>query len=79
MQLVMWVIVGILTGAAAIVLIPILVVGTWYVVMTVILGLVDGIVWLLDQQWKRRTCPQVNTRMPPNTVDVANGKVVSTG
>jgi len=78
-QLVMWVIVGILTGAAAIVLIPILVVGTWYVVMTVILGLVDGIVWLLDQQWKRRTCPQVSTRMPPNTVDVANGKVVSTG
>ena len=79
MQLVMWIIVGILMGAAAIALIPVLVVGTWYVVMTVTLGLVDGIVWLLDQQWKRRTCPQVSTRMPPHTLDVTNGKVVSTG
>ena len=79
MQLVMWIIVGILAGAAAIVMIPVLVVGTWYVVMTVTLGLVDGIVWLLDQRWKHRTCPQVSTGMPQNAVDVAHGKVLSTG
>ena len=75
----MWIMVGILGGAAAIVLIPVLVLGTWYVVMTVTLGLVDGIVWLLDQRWKPRTRPLVSTCMPPKAVDVATGKVVPTG
>ena len=36
-----------------IVLVPVLVVGTWFVVMTVILGLADGILWVLDQGWKK--------------------------
>ena len=30
-----------------------LVVGTWFVVLTVILGLADGTIWLLDQGWKK--------------------------
>jgi hypothetical protein len=49
-ELVMWIVVGIVAG---IVLVPVLVVGTWFVVMTVILGLADGIIWLLDQGWKK--------------------------
>ncbi len=50
MELVMWIVVGIV---ACIVLVPVLVVGTWFVVLTVILGLADGTIWLLDQGWKK--------------------------
>jgi hypothetical protein len=49
-ELVMWIVVGIVAG---IVLVPVLVVGTWFVVLTVILGLADGTIWLLDQGWKK--------------------------
>ena len=44
----MWLVVGIVAGLGFIVLVPVLVVGTW-VVMTVILGLADRTIWLLDQ------------------------------
>lgn len=73
----MWIMVGILAGLASIVLIPVLVIGTWYVVMTVTLGLVDGIVWLLDQRWKHPTRLLVSKRMPLEAG--ASGKVVLTG
>lgn len=53
MELVMWIVVGIVAGLGCIVLVPVLVVGTWFVVMTVILGLADGTIWLLDQGWKK--------------------------
>lgn len=53
MELVMWILVGILASAVFIVLVPVLVLGTWFVVMTVILGLADGAIWLLDQGWKK--------------------------
>jgi hypothetical protein len=79
MELVMWIMVAILAGAASIVLIPVLVLGTWYVVMTVTLGLVDGIVWLLDQRWKPRIRSSFATSVPPKAIDVDNGKVLSTG
>jgi hypothetical protein len=79
MELVMWIMVGILAGAASIVLIPVLVLGTWYVVMTVTLGLVDGIVWLLDQRWKPRMRSPFATGMPPKAIDVEHRKVLSTG
>jgi hypothetical protein len=49
----MWMAVGIAVVLGFIVLVPVLVVGTWFVVMTVILGLADGILWLLDQRWKK--------------------------
>jgi hypothetical protein len=48
----MWIVVGIVAGLGFIVLVPVLVVGTWFVVLTVILGLADGTIWLLDQGWK---------------------------
>ena len=54
MELVMWIVVGIVAGLGCIVLAPVLVVGTWFVVLTVILGLADGTIWLLDQGWKRK-------------------------
>ena len=54
MELVMWIVVGIVAGLGCIVLVPVLVVGTWFVVMTVILGLADGTIWLLDQGWKKK-------------------------
>jgi len=50
----MWIVVGIIAGLGCIVLAPVLVVGTWFVVMTVILGLADGTIWLLDQGWKKK-------------------------
>jgi len=78
-ELVMWIMVGILAGLASIVLIPVLVIGTWYVVMTVTMGLVDGIVWLLDQRWKHPTRTLASKRMPSEVVDVARGNVVMTG
>jgi hypothetical protein len=49
----MWIVVGIVAGLGFIVLVPVLVVGTWFVVITVILGLADGTIWLLDQGWKK--------------------------
>ena len=42
----------ILAVAASIVLIPTIVLGTWWVVMTTMIGLVDGAIWLLDARWK---------------------------
>jgi len=53
MELVMWIVVGIVAGLGGIVLVPVLVVGTWFVVITMILGLADGATWLLDQGWKK--------------------------
>ena len=53
MELMMWIVVGIVAGLGFIVLVPVLVVGTWFVVLTVILGLADGTIWLLDQGWKK--------------------------
>jgi len=53
-ELVMWIVVGIVAGLGFIVLVPVLVVGTWFVVLTVILGLADGTIWLLDQGWKKK-------------------------
>jgi uncharacterized membrane protein len=52
MELVMWIIVGPVVLLACMALIPVLVVGTWYVVMNVILGLSDGIIWVLDRRWR---------------------------
>jgi hypothetical protein len=49
----MWIVVGIVAVFGCIVLVPVLVVGTWFVVVTVILGLADGTIWLLDQGWKK--------------------------
>jgi hypothetical protein len=53
MQVLMWIAVGMAVVLGFIVLMPVLVVGTWFVVMTVILGLADGILWVLDQGWKK--------------------------
>jgi hypothetical protein len=52
MELVMWAVLGIVMGLVGLVLIPVLVVGTWWVIMTVMLGLSDGIVWFLDRKWR---------------------------
>jgi hypothetical protein len=53
-ELMMWIVAGIVGGLGFMVLAPVLVVGTWFVVMTVILGLADGIIWLLDAGWKKQ-------------------------
>ncbi|MGH9782687.1 MAG: hypothetical protein ACRD88_00750 [Terriglobia bacterium] len=64
MELVMWIVVGIVAGLGGIVLVPVLVVGTWFVVMTVILGLADGTLWLLDQGWKKNRGGRRNGKLP---------------
>ena len=53
MQILMWIAAGMAVVLGFIVLVPVLVVGTWFVVMTVILGLADGILWVLNQGWKK--------------------------
>ena len=73
----MWIVLGILGVFGAIVLIPVLVVGTWFVVMTGLLALVDGIVWLLDQRWKHEKRSLVVGR--PGPVVVESRKAVLAG
>ncbi len=52
MELIMWIGMGMLVGVACLVLIPVMVVGTWYVVLTTMLGISDGILWIVARNWK---------------------------
>ncbi|HZC82351.1 MAG TPA: hypothetical protein VE222_11685 [Nitrospiraceae bacterium] len=52
MELLMWIVVGIVAVLGFVVLVPVLVVGSWFVVITVILGLADGAIWVLDEGWR---------------------------
>ena len=52
MESVMWVVMWIVGGLVGIALIPVLVVGTCFGVMTLVLGLSDGIIWVLDRRWR---------------------------
>jgi hypothetical protein len=51
-ELLLWIVVGVVAGVGFIALVPVLVVGGWFVVITVILGLADRTIWLLDQMGK---------------------------
>ena len=77
MELVMWIVIGIVAVLGAIVLVPVLVVGGWYVVITVIMGLADGAIWLLDEGWRtirgRKSRAEVQTKLPLGLGD-ANGE-----
>ena len=74
----MWIVVGIVAGLGAIALIPVLVVGGWFVVINVILGLADGTIWLLDQAWKmihgRKSRPGVKRAPSQGLGDATHGK-----
>ena len=76
MELLMWIVVGIVAVLGFIVLVPVLVVGSWFVIITVILGLADGTIWLLDQGWARmrggKRRPEVKPDSPLRLGD-ANG------
>ena len=52
MELVMWIVVGIVVGLGVIALAPVLIVGGWFIIINVILRLLDGTIWLLDQRWR---------------------------
>ena len=77
MELVMWIVIGIVAVLGFIVLMPVLVVGGWYVVITVIMGLADGAIWLLDEGWRtlrgRKSRAEVQTKLPLGLGD-ANGE-----
>ena len=77
MELVMWIVIGIVAVLGFIVLVPVLVVGTWYVVITVIMGLADGAIWLLDEGWRtlrgRKSRAAVQMKLPLGLGD-ANGE-----
>jgi len=51
-ELLMWIVGGIVAAVAIIALVPVLVIGGWFVIITVIMGLADGVIALLDQRWK---------------------------
>lgn len=74
MELVMWIVVGIVAVLAFIVFVPVLVVGTWFVVMTVMLGLADGSLWLLDQGWKNKRSGRRNGKLPLLVEGLTGGK-----
>src|SRR5437879_5342485 len=78
MELVMWIVIGIVAVLGFIVLVPVLVVGGWYVVISVIMGLADGAIWLLDEGWRtirgRKSRPQVQTKLPLAPGDTNGGK-----
>lgn len=75
MESMLWIVGGIIAGLVAILLVPVLVVGTWFVIMTVIMGITDGILWVLDQGWKRpvRKSRSEPTRVWPVKVSGMNG------
>ena len=52
MELVAWIVVCVFAGVLAVVAMLVLVVGTWFVVMTVVLAVADAVIWLLDQGWR---------------------------
>jgi len=73
----MWIVRGIVAVLGFIVLVPVLVVGTWYVVITVIMGLADVAIWLLDEGWRtirgRKSRAEAQTKLPFGLGD-ANGE-----
>ena len=75
MESMLWIVGGIIAGLVAILLVPVLVVGTWFVIMTVIMGIADGILWVLDQGWKRpaRKSRSEATHVRPVKVSATDG------
>jgi len=75
----LWIVGGIIAVSVAILLVPVLVVGTWFVVMTVIMGIADGGLWVLDRGWKRpaRMSRSEATRVRPVKVSGTNGDTPS--
>lgn len=73
----MWIVVWMIAGMVAVALIPVLVVGTWFVIMTLILGVADGGIWILDLGSKmnrgRKNRPRL-TPMPTSENIDAKGK-----
>lgn len=69
MELLLWIAVGIVVGLAVLALAPLLIVGSWFMIITVALGLADGAIWLLDQGW-RTIQPEVNPVLSPGLGDV---------
>ena len=78
MELMMWIVVGIVAGLGFIALVPVLVVGGWFVVITVIMGLADGAIWVLDEGWRtirgRKRRPEVKPALPLRLGDANGGK-----
>jgi hypothetical protein len=52
MEQLMWIGIGIVAGVGLLVLIPVLVIGGWFIVVTLIMGLCDKAIGLLEQGWK---------------------------
>ena len=79
MESMLWIVGGIIAVPVAILLVPVLVVGTWFVVMTVIMGIADGGIWVLDRGWKRpaRMSRSEATRVRPVKVSGTNGDTPS--
>ena len=48
MEFVMWIVVWMIVGVLAVASIPVLVVGSWFVIMTFTLGVPDAGIWILD-------------------------------
>ena len=53
MELLLWIVVGIIVALGVLVLAPLLIVGSWFIIISVILGVADGAIWLLDEGWRK--------------------------
>jgi hypothetical protein len=70
-ELLVWIAVGIVVGLAVLALAPLLIVGSWFMIITAVLGLADGAIWLLDQGW-RPIRPEVKPVSSPGLGDVTH-------
>ncbi len=75
----MWIVVGIVAVLGFIVFVPVLVVGTWFVVITVMLGLADGALWMVNQGWKDKRSGKRNGKLPLLVAGLPREKFVDDG
>ncbi len=64
MEQLIWIGIWVIAGISLLALIPVLVIGGWFIVITLIMGLCDKTIGLLDQGWKTLN-RRIRTREKP--------------
>ncbi len=72
MEQLMWIGIWIVAVIGLLMLIPLLVIGGWFIFVTLIMGLGDRIIVLLDQWWKRIDRSIRTRAKPPLRVEQQN-------
>ena len=64
MEQLIWIGIWVIAGISLLALIPVLVIGGWFIVITLIMGLCDKTIGLLDEGWKTLN-RRIRTREKP--------------